>query len=282
MSLGGGLLDKDAGRAVSSAEAGKTRNLLRAAWGAVCMQARSTRNNIEDLTWIVTEPLLAVVAIAVLVHAGRSDLASYALCASFLMTLAQMGFWVGSDVLVSDRRRETLELSVTSRTPYIVVLFARVIIISCCGFIGLGEGWFIVRVMFGISLTVHHPGLLTVTLLATLLSATCTSVLMSALFSMGRSARALQNAVHGPLCLLGGVLVPAQYLPGWLRPLSPFVFLSWSADLVRDAFQSSQPANVKWRLAALLALGLLAGLMAVVVTERILTKQRRDGTLGLS
>jgi hypothetical protein len=35
------------------------------------MQACSTRHNIEDLTWVVTEPLLAVVAVAVLVHAGR-------------------------------------------------------------------------------------------------------------------------------------------------------------------------------------------------------------------
>jgi hypothetical protein len=33
---------------------------------------------------VVTERLLAI---AVLVHAGRSDLASYALCAPFLMTL---------------------------------------------------------------------------------------------------------------------------------------------------------------------------------------------------
>jgi len=247
------------------------------------MQLRTTRANIEDLTWVVTEPLLAVVAIAVLVHAGRSDLASHALCASFLMTTAQMGFWVGSDVLDQERRRQTLELSVICPTPFIVVLFARVLIISCIGLLGLGEGWFIVRVLFGVQLTVYHPLLLFLALISTVWSATCTSVLMSALFSLAaRTARTLQNAVYGPLCLLGGVLVPAQYLPGWLRPLSPVVFLSWSADLVRDAFSVATPAHVVGRFAALLALGVVAGLLAVLITSRILDRLRRDGSLGLS
>jgi len=274
--------DDEDGIAEPRTDRGAVLHFAMAFAAAARMQLRTTRANIEDLTWVVTEPLLAVVAIAVLVHAGRSDLASHALCASFLMTTAQMGFWVGSDVLAQERSRQTLELSVICPTPFIVILFARVLIISCIGLLGLGEGWFIVRVLFGVKLTVHHPLLLVLALVATVLSAACTSVLMSALFSLARTARTLQNAVYGPLCLLGGVLVPAEYLPGWLRPLSPFVFLSWSADLVRDAFNVAAPAQVGVRLAVLVALGLLAGLFAALITSRILDKLRRDGSLGLS
>ncbi len=202
------------------------------------MQVRSTLANIEDLTWIVTEPLLAIVAVAVLIHARRPDLASHALSASFLMTLGQMGFWVGSDVLAAERQRETLELSVITPTPLVLVLFARILLISSVGLLGLLEGWLIIRGLFGLPLTIHHPWLLLATLFATLLAATLSSVLMSALFSLASTQRTLQNAVHGPLYLLGGVLVPVRYLPSFLRPLSPFVFLSWSADLVRGLLRA--------------------------------------------
>ena len=118
--------------------------------------------------------------------------------------------------------------------------------------------------------------------LTTLLAATGTSVLMSALFSLARTQRTLQNAMHGPLYLLGGVLVPVQYLPTFLQPLSPFVFLSWSAELVRDSFAPAEPRQIGLRLAAIVALGAVAAVLALLFTARILERLRRNGTLGLS
>jgi len=260
----------------------RARRYSYAFWGAARMQVRTTLANIEDLTWVVTEPLLAIVAVAILVHAGRPDLASHALSASFLMTIGQMGFWVGSDVLASERHRETLELSVITPTPFVVVLFARILLISSVGLLGLIEGWLLIRGLFRVPLAIHHPWLLLATLLTTLLAATGTSVLMSALFSLARTQRTLQNAMHGPLYLLGGVLVPVQYLPTFLQPLSPFVFLSWSAELVRDSFAPAEPRQIGLRLAAIVALGAVAAVLALLFTARILERLRRNGTLGLS
>jgi ABC-2 type transport system permease protein len=258
------------------------RRYVGAFLGAARMQVRTTLANIEDLTWVVTEPLLAIVAVAILVHAGRPDLASHALSASFLMTIGQMGFWVGSDVLSQERHFQTLELSVITPTPLVMVLFARILLISSVGLIGLIEGWLLIRGLFRVPLVIHHPWLLLATLLATMLAATGTSVLMAALFSLARSQRTLQNAVYGPLYLVGGVLVPVQYLPGFLQPLSPFVFLSWSAELVRDSFALAEPRQVGLRLAAILALGAVAGVLALLFTTRLLDRLRRNGTLGLS
>ena len=198
------------------------------------------------------------------------------------MTLAQTGFWVGSDVLSIDRRRETLELAVVSPAPFWLVLFARVLTICSVGLIGFAEGWLIIRGVFGLTVRVHHPGLLVVTLLATLLAATATSVLMSALFSIARSVRTLQFTVAGPLYLLGGVLVPASYLPAWLQPLSPLVFLSWSADLMRDVFRPDVPRDLLLRFGALLVLTLAPALGAALLTARILDRLRREGTLSVS
>lgn len=250
--------------------------------GAARMQVRTTLANVEDLTWVVTEPLLAIVAVAILVHAGRPDLASHALSASFLMTIGQMGFWVGSDVLAHERHLETLELSVITPTPLVMVLFARILLISSVGLVGLVEGWLLIRGLFRVPLVIHHPWLLLATLLATMLAATGTSVLMAALFSLAREQRTLQNAVYGPLYLLGGVLVPVRYLPAFLQPLSPFVFLSWSAELVRDSFTPADPRQVGLRLAAILGLGAVAFVLALLFIARILDRLRQRGTLGLS
>jgi ABC-2 type transport system permease protein len=258
------------------------RRLLRVFVGAARMQLQTTRANVEDVVWVVTEPILAVVAVAVLVHAGRADLASHALSASCLMTLGQMGFWVGSDVLSLERTRETLELTVISPAPFPLLLFARILVISALGLFGFAEGWLIVRGLFGLTLTLHHPVLLIATLLATLFAATCTSVLMAALFSLARTARTLQFAMYGPLYLLGGVLVPVSYLPAWLKPLAPFVFLSWSADLMRDVFRAEAPRDVFFRLGMLLTLALAAVSIAGVITTRILDRLRRAGTLSVS
>jgi ABC-2 type transport system permease protein len=256
---------------------------LRIFVGAARMQLQTTAANIEDVTWVVTEPVLAVVAVAVLVHAGRADLASHALSASCLMTIGQMGFWVGSDVLSTERTRETLELTVISPAPFSILLFARILVISALGLFGFAEGWLIVRGLFGLTITLHHPILLLVTLLGTLLAATCTSVLMAALFCLAtRTQRTLQFAMYGPLYLLGGVLVPVSYLPSWLQPLAPFVFLSWSADLMRDVFRAEAPPDLCFRLGMLAALAIAAATIAGLITTRILDRLRRAGTLGVS
>lgn len=260
----------------------RSRRYAYASLGAARMQVRTTLANVEDLTWVVTEPLLAIVAVAILVHARRPDLASHALSASFLMTIGQMGFWVGSDVLAHERHLETLELSVITPTPLVIVLLARILLISSVGLVGLVEGWLLIRGLFRVPLVIHHPWLLLATLLATMLAATGTSVLMAALFSLAREQRTLQNAVYGPLYLLGGVLVPVQYLPAILQPLSPFVFLSWSAELVRDSFTPADPRQVGLRLAAILGLGAVAFVLALLFIARIVNRLRQRGTLGLS
>lgn len=55
-------------------------------------QLRIARRNIENVFPLLTIPLQALISLAILVHSGRSDLASYALVASLLMTVGQMSF----------------------------------------------------------------------------------------------------------------------------------------------------------------------------------------------
>lgn len=254
---------------------------LRVAAGAARAQVRLTKNDIEDLRPIGTMPLMALVSVAILVHSGRAELAAYGLVAATLMTVGQMGLFVASEVIFRERQWQTLELTVATPAPYLFVLFPRVLVLTLIGLVGFAESWLLTRVVFGLSLTVYHPLLLIATLVATALASAGTAVLTSALFSLGQQVRTFQNAVNGPLYLLGGVLVPISYLPALLQPVSPFVFFYWSAKLMRSAFEPATPDDVAQGLLAILALGAAALLLGSLVLARMLDRLRRHGALGL-
>jgi len=257
-------------------------SLLRALSGAAWAQLQLTRQNIEDLRPILTMPLLTLVSLAVLVNSGRTELLHYGLVAAVLMTIGQMGNFVASEIVFQERHGQTLELVVASPSPYVGVLLARILVLTVGGLVGVAESWLIARLVFGLHLTIWHPLLLASTLLATSLATAGTALLTAALFSLGRQVRTFQNAINGPLYLLGGVLVPVAYLPDWLRPLSPFVFFSWAADLLRAAFETAEPAGVARGLSTIVLLGAAAGGLGALILRRMLDNLRRRGSLGLT
>jgi ABC-2 type transport system permease protein len=245
-------------------------------------QFRLMSRNIEDVLPIIVMPLQTLVAMAILVESGRTDLAGYALSASLLFTVGQMGFFISSEIVSNDRNNQLMELLVATPAPYVVILATRTLILSSLGLFGFVEGWLIAYVVFGIAVPIPHPEILAITLAATALAGGGTAVLTATLFSLSRNTRSLQNAANGPFYLLGGILVPVTFLPVWLQPLSPLIFFYWSANLVRDSLQEATPQNVALRLAILLGLGIAAAIGGGVVMTRMLDRLRHDGRLGLT
>jgi ABC-2 type transport system permease protein len=250
--------------------------------GAARTQVQLTLHRIEDLRPLFGMPLVALVSVAILVHSNRAELAAYGLVAAVLMTVGQMGLFVASEIVFTERTEQTLELAVATPAPYVVVLLARVLVLTVLGLAGAVESWLIVRFVFGLELTVHHPLLLGVTLVASSIASAGTAMLTAALFSLGRQVRTFQNAINGPLYLLGGVLVPVTFLPAWLQPLSPFVFFYWSANLLRASFVAEPPAEPAIGVAMILLLGALSALAGGWLLRRMLDHLRREGTLGLT
>jgi len=255
---------------------------LRVLRGAARAQYQLTLGNIEDLRPIIGMPLGALISVGVLVHSGRSDLASYGLVAATLMTIGQMGLFVASEIVFQERNGQTLELLVASPTDLGLVLGGRVTVLTALGLAGMVESWLLVRLVFGLSLAIYHPWLLLLTLSATSLAAAGTAMLTAALFSFGRQVRTLQNAVNGPFYLLGGVLVPTVFLPSWLQTLSPAVYFYWSANLLRAAFRPEAPSTPVYGLFMIALLAVLAAAIGALVLRRMIHHLRREGTLGLS
>lgn len=256
--------------------------LLRIAIASARAQLRMSRRNVEDVMPLLTAPLLTLVSMAVLTAAGRTDLAGYSLVAAVLMAVERMATAEASETLLRDRRGQMFELAVASPSPYLVTLATRIALLCGLGAVGFLEGWLIVKAVFGVAVHVYHPGVLVATLAATIFAAAATSTIFASVFCFGRSPRTYQNALSGPLYLLGGVLVPVSFLPEWIQPLSHLIFLKWSADLLRASMQPTDPANVFGGLAAILLLGSLASWIAIALFRRLVDHHRREGTLGFA
>ena len=69
-------------------------------------------------------------------------------------------------------------------------------------------------------------------------------------------------------------------MPGWIQPLSKVVFLSWTAQLLRDTLQPRPLADVPFRLGVITWSGLAAFALAFWLVGRVLRRHRDLGTLG--
>jgi ABC-2 type transport system permease protein len=172
-------------------------------------------------------------------------------------------------------------LIVATPTPYVVPLVARIGVQSLVGNVGSGEAWLIAWLVFDAPVWVHHPVLALATLGLTAFASATTALITSAVFSFGRTVRTYQNALAGPLYLLGGVLVPVTFLPEYVQPFSRLIYLYWAADLLRDSLQPAAPALAGLRLTAIAGLGIAGGVVGAWLVGRLLSHLQREGTVGL-
>ncbi len=234
-----------------------------------------------DVYWILLMPFFSVIFTSIVLHSGRTDLVGYALVAPLLIAIGQMGFYVAAEVMARDQWMQTLELLVATPSPFFLVLATRIAFVSSIGLLGFVESWLIARVGFGIDVPFYHPLVLLGTLLATSFASTASALVLAAFCCQSRYVRTIQNTATYPFYVLGGVMVPTAYLPQWLQPVSKLVFLSWSADLLRDSLQAPDPADVPIRVAAILALGLATGVVGAIFLHRMLDRLRSQGRLGI-
>ena len=248
--------------------------------GAIRLQFQIVTRDRSYLNEIVANPFFAVIFLGVVKAAGREDLAIFALVAPVLMTLWGMALEISGDVIDYDRGAGIIEGVVATPTPLSVVVSGRVLTVSALSLIAVAETWLVARLAFDVTVNVHHPLLLGATLVATSLAMTGTALVMAAAFVLARSARTYQNTLNYPIYLLSGVLVPISFLPEWLRPVSRCLFLSWSADLMRDSLRPDSVDDVVLRLTVILLLGLAGFLAGRVLLQRVVQRVRQLGTLG--
>lgn len=231
------------------------------------------------LTWFTT-PLTTLALVAVLLHAGRADLAPAAVLAPVLMGLWSESLFVGGEVITTDRRAGRMDPLLAAPAPFAAQHIGRMAMVSASSLALVPLAWLPGSILLGAPVTVAHPAVFAAALVLTAFAMCGTATLMSCLFVLARSARTVQNALSYPFFVLGGVLVPVSLLPSWVELPASLFFLSWSGELLRDALTAAHVDDVGWRLAALGALALACWALAGAALERTLRSARHTGEVG--
>ena len=197
---------------------------------------------------------------------------------------AVMGMWSSvSTSAGSAMQRErwwgTLELLVAAPRHFSLVMFPSTLGLATVGIYNLAATLLWGRFAFGIPLTVTHPLLFGLSILATVLAFGGLGLLFAVSFVRFRAAWVLGNFFEYPVWLICGFLVPLALLPGWVRPISWVLAPTWGMNAIRQSALGGSPVN---DLLICLGLGLAYVLIAVLVTDRVLGDARARGTLSLT
>src|SRR5437867_7733272 len=94
---------------------------FRAAFG---LQARLVLGEPDYLMPLIVVPMFTIVFLAIVQHAGRGDLAQYALLAPVLIALWQLALLDSGEIVAEERWAGTLEPALATPTPFPVIVFA--------------------------------------------------------------------------------------------------------------------------------------------------------------
>jgi ABC-2 type transport system permease protein len=200
------------------------------------------------------------------------------------LAAAVMGIWTATSVPASsalqrERWLGTLELLVVAPRHLGLILLPITLAASTVGLDCVAGTLLWARVLFGIQITVIHPLLFALGLLATVVTIAALGFLMAVSFVGSRRAWALGSAVEYPVWLICGFLVPVSLLPDWVRPLSWALGPTWGMRAVREAAYGGAPVGPILLCLALAAVYLGLG---VAVLRFVIDSARRRATLSLA
>ncbi|MFI5975702.1 ABC transporter permease [Streptomyces sp. NPDC051452] len=200
----------------------------------------------------------------------QGGLATTTAITAFLMGSWSHAVFVASQAVDDDRVQGTLNLSLLTPSRYLLALATRTLVTCSLALPVLGEMFLVGRWVFGLPIRVDRPGLTVLVAVLVTTGVAATALLMSGLMILVRAARSLQNALTYPFYLLGGLILPITTLPEPLRWVSRAFFLSWGAQLLRDAAAGQVP-DPGARLGVLCALVGLQAALGLWTVRRVLT-----------
>jgi ABC-2 type transport system permease protein len=252
----------------------------RRALAAFRFQLELLRSDRDYLLDLAVAPLFAVILLSIARHGGKAGVSGAVVLAPVLIAIWAMAVHVAGEIIDYDRWHGILEATVATPAPIPEIVFLRSLAVAGLSTIALLESWLVGRLGFGVSPVIRHPVAFAATMVATVFAGAGTSTLMSAVFVLSRGARIFQNTITYPFYVLGGVVVPVATLPGWARPLARLVFLSWSADLLRDSLKPAPVDALALRLGVIVLLGAVGGFAGRSAIEAVLGRLRRTGSLA--
>lgn len=246
------------------------------------LQVRLFRRNPGHLLHFMTIPFFSAIFLSGVEQAGKSSLLGYAVLGPAMIGLWVVSLDLGGSIINLERTQGTFELQIIAPASFSRVLLGRVLTITGAGMFAFIESIVFARIAFGVDIHIAQPLPMALTLVVTAVAMAGSSTAMAALFVATRSAQFYSSALGYPFYILGGVVVPITLLPLWIRPLSWLTYLYWSSALLRGSLTAAPITQFWWRLLSVLGLGIIAYVVGLHVTGRVVNKLRSQGTIGLS
>jgi ABC-2 type transport system permease protein len=178
-----------------------------------------------------------------------------------------------------ERWHGTLVLLVAAPTHFSLVLLPVTIAMTTIGLYSMAATLLWGRLVFGIEISIEHPALFVVSVVATVVTIGTAGFLLAVSFVRYRTAWALGNMLEYPVWLVCGFLVPLSLFPDWVRPISWALAPTWGMNAIRESALGGSPLP---DIAVCLALGGLYTAAGVLVVERVLQAARARAALSLA
>jgi ABC-2 type transport system permease protein len=237
------------------------------------------RSSFDGLLGILYPLFFATVAFFMFQAGGNSSTLLYA-----SLGAAVMGIWSSTSTsagsaMQRERWHGTLELLVAAPVHFSLVLLPVTIAMTTIGLYSMVATLVWGRVLFGIEVTIEHPLLFGVSVLATVLAIGMAGFLLAVCFVRYRTAWALGNMLEYPVWLVCGFLVPLSLFPEWVRPISWALAPTWGMNAIRESALGGSPLP---DIVLCLLLGLAYTAVGVLVVERVLRAARARAALSLA
>ncbi|MFD2765815.1 ABC transporter permease [Micromonospora eburnea] len=248
-------------------------------WDCSRMQARELAGHPLALIIGVVQP-----AVFLMITMGfdsaelGADRATQLAVAVILTSLWASTVWMAGGILHREQELGTLAANVASVHPGFLVLLGKCLGATVRTVLGILVAAGVTVVLIGAPVQLKQPELLLLGLVTVVASGTALGMLMSCLFLVTPYGMHLSSALMYPIFLLGGMLIPADVLPGPLQFVSKLISLHWAQEFLTGAALGHTDVN-----AYLIMVGLTVGyfVAAVWTFNRLVDHARRGGTLEL-
>jgi ABC-2 type transport system permease protein len=232
------------------------------------------------LTSAIQPVIFATIAFFMFKAGAREGTLLYVSLGAGLMGIWSATLFASGGAIQWQRWQGTLELSIASPAPFLLVLLPMTLASATIGLYSLTGTLLWGRILFGVPFELDKPLVFLLAIPATVIGLGLLGLVMASTFILWRNANALSNLLEYPIWLVTGLLVPISLLPGWVTPLSWVLAPTWGVRAIRDAaLGGGDPLAAIGMCLALGALYLGIGALTVRHFEQL---ARNRATLSLT
>jgi ABC-2 type transport system permease protein len=232
------------------------------------------------LTSAIQPVIFASIAFFMFEAGAREGTLLYVSLGAGLMGIWSATLFASGGAIQWQRWQGTLELSIASPAPFLLVLLPMTLASATIGLYSLTGTLLWGRLLFGVPFEVAQPLVFLVAVPATVIGLGLLGLVMASTFILWRNANALSNLLEYPIWLVTGLLVPISLLPGWVAPLAWVLAPTWGVRAIRDAaLGTGDPLAAVGMCLALAAVYLAIGSLTVRYFENL---ARDRATLSLT